>query len=175
MAILIHPETPADAAVIRSVISAAFVDQPAVADLVERIRASPHYEPELSLLAVLDGKPAGFVMISHAQLLGPEVSSDVLSLSPLGVHPDHQRQGVGTALVRAALSAADATGAGLVVLEGSPTYYGRLGFRYAGDFGISMRLPDWAPAEAAQVFPLSAYDPAVRGRLVYPPAFDGVT
>ena len=40
--------------------------------------------------------------------------------------------------------------------------------------GIHITLPDWAPPEAAQIMRLSAYDPAIRGRLVYPPAFDNL-
>jgi putative acetyltransferase len=91
------------------------------------------------------------------------------------VAPDHQRQGIGSALVRAALAAADRTDGTLVTLEGSPAYYGRLGFRYAADLGIRIRLPDWAPPEAAQVFPLTRYRAEVRGQLEYPPAFDVLT
>lgn len=49
-------------------------------------------------------------------------------------------------------------------------YYGRLGFRFAGDFGVHIDLPDWAPAGAAQVYPLSGYEPCFRGRVDYPPA-----
>jgi putative acetyltransferase len=59
----------------------------------------------------------------------------------------------------------------VVVLEGSPAYYPRFGFRRADELGITIDLPDWAPAEAAMVLPLSGYYPAVRGKLEYPPAF----
>ena len=68
-------------------------------------------------------------------------------------------------------------GMDLVLLEGSPDYYGRLGFEPAARHGIEMPLPDWAPREAAQVRRLGAYDPAdptLRGSVVYPAAFDGV-
>ena len=95
----------------------------------------------------------------------------MLTLSPLAVRPDVQRQGVGSALVVEALRRADATGAALVTLEGSPAYYPRFGFRDARTLGVTIDLPDWAPRDAGQVYLLSAYDPAVRGRLVYPPAF----
>jgi putative acetyltransferase len=68
------------------------------------------------------------------------------------------------------LQAADHCGAPLVVLEGSPHYYGRLGFRPAAAHGITIDLPERAPLEAAQVFLLSAYEPTVRGHVEYPPA-----
>ena len=62
----------------------------------------------------------------------------------------------------------------LVVLEGDPAYYGRLRFEYAVPHGIHISLPELASPEAAQIGRLTAYDPSIRGRLVYPPAFDGL-
>ncbi len=70
---------------------------------------------------------------------------------------------------------ADERGEPLVVLEGSPVYYGRLGFQRSAAYGIELPIPDWAPPEASQVLPLRNYDPSIRGRVVYPPAFDAAT
>lgn len=92
---------------------------------------------------------------------------DVLTLAPLAVAPGYERRGIGSALVRAGLTAADETGAGLVTLEGSPAYYGRLGFRFAPAFGIAIDMPEWAPPQAAQMYVLTAYDSTVRGKLEY--------
>jgi putative acetyltransferase len=182
--IVIEPERPADHAAVRAVVLAAFADQPSVAELVELIRASPEYVPELALVARVAGEVAGFVMVSHAELVDDSVVIDdsvlagdsgrrhrVLTLSPLAVAPALQGRGIGSALVPAALQAAERLGEPLVLLEGSPRYYPRFGFRDCREFGISIPLPDWAPPDAAMVFPLSAYDARVRGRLVYPPAF----
>ncbi len=63
----------------------------------------------------------------------------------------------------------------MVILEGSPTYYGRLGFEHSITYGVVIHLPDWAPPEAAQVVRLMAFDPedpTLRGTVVYPAAFD---
>jgi predicted N-acetyltransferase YhbS len=95
-------------------------------------------------------------------------------LSPVSVAPDAQRQGVGTALIRAAIDKADRRGEPLIVLEGDPRYYRRFGFRQARELGVVIRLPDWA-AEGAMVLPLSGYHASVRGEVAYPPAFDLVT
>jgi len=57
------------------------------------------------------------------------------------------------------------------VLEGSPKYYPRFGFRDCRELGIVIELPDWAPPEAGMAHPLPGYSPALRGRVVYPPAF----
>ena len=97
------------------------------------------------------------------------------SLSPLSVDPDHQRSGIGSALVRAVAAIVDSADEPMIVLEGNPRYYARLGFEHAVPWGVTMTLPDWAPAEAAQLLRLRRYDPDLRGHLVYPPAFDVVT
>ena len=172
MRIVLGPERPADHAAIRAVLLAAFTDQPIVAELVELIRASPEFVPELALVARVDGAVAGFVMLSHAELASDSGERHrVLTLSPLAVAPALQGRGIGSALVPAGLRAAEQLGEQLVVLEGSPRYYLRFGFRDCREFGIQMPLPDWAPPEAAMAFPLPAYDARLRGRLVYPAAF----
>ena len=171
----IRPETPADHAAIRVVVRAAFDTEPNVADLVDLIRASPEFVPELALVARHDGEIVGHLMLSHAELvddLGEH--RRILTLSPLAVAPTVQGRGIGSALVPAGLVAANTLGEGLVVLEGSPDYYGRFGFRDCRTMGIRIDLPDWAPREAGQACPLSAYDEDLRGRVVYPPAFAAV-
>jgi putative acetyltransferase len=171
--VTIEPERPDDHEAVARVVRAAFVDEPSVVRLVELIRASPQYLPQLSLVARRDGDVVGHVMISRAELVDDDarVTHDVLTLSPLAVDPSVQGQGVGSALVRAVLDGARARPEPLVTLEGSPRYYPRFGFRDCRDLGVTIALPDWAPPEAGQVFLLPAYTPSVRGRLVYPPAF----
>jgi putative acetyltransferase len=172
----IGPEAPEDCDAIAIVIRRAFQRQPAVADMVAAIRRSSRYRPALAFVAHCASELVGFVMLSGTDLVDRNgVRREVLTLTPLAVRPDHQRRGIGSALVSAALHAAERRGEPLVVLEGSPGYYGRLGFRFAGDHGITIDLPDWAPGEAAQVFFLQAYDPAVRGHVQYPPAIADVT
>jgi putative acetyltransferase len=169
---VVERERPADPAAIREVVRAAFADHQSVADLVDLIRASPEFVPELALVARVDGEVAGFVMLSHAELVEDSGERQrVLTLSPLAVAPAMQGRGIGSALVPAGLEEAARLGEQLVVLEGSPRYYPRFGFRDCRSFGIQINLPDWAPPEAGMVFPLPGYEPRMRGRLVYPPAF----
>ena len=166
----IEPETPGDAEAIRAVVAAAFAHHPEVAGMVEAIRASDRYRPELSLVARLDGEVVGHVMCSDLDLVDGDRRHRVVSLTPLSVAAAHERTGIGSALVRDVVARADAAGEPLVVLEGSPAYYGRLGFEPAVPYGVTIDLPTWAPPEAAQVRPLSAYRPDVRGHVEYPPA-----
>jgi len=170
----LRPETPADYAAVRDVVREAF-DQNVIADLVDRIRSSGNYVPELSFVAERDGKIVGHIMLSYVDLVGKRSARRVLTLSPVSVLPEEQGRGIGGSLIETAITEADKRGEPLVVLEGSPRYYPRFGFRPAKEFGISIHLPDWAPEEAAMVHPLTGYDSSVRGEVVYPPAFDLVT
>ncbi len=172
----IRPESPADHPAIRRVVASAF-DSPAEAELVDRIRASPGYQPSMALVAVFDGHIVGHVMVSNALLRNERGTRPIVMLSPLAVAPDRQRTGIGSALVHEVTAIADQRGEPLVILEGDPGYYSQLGFEHSRRYGIEIHLPDWAPAEAAQVRLLSAYDPddpALRGEVIYPAAFDGL-
>ena len=169
--VIIRAERVDDRDAIAEVVAAAF-GSAAEARLVDAIRSSDRYLPDLSLVADRDGQIVGHVMISHVGLVDRSLERRIASLSPLAVTPSLHGRGIGSALVREAVARADQRGEPLVVLEGSPDYYGRFGFEHSVRHGIHITLPSWAPPEAAQVIKLGAYDPALRGRVVYPAAFD---
>ena len=168
---LIRPEAPAEFAAIARVVTEAF-DSPIEARLVEAIRATPEYLPELALVAEVDGEVVGHTMISRATVRDGERVHGVCNLSPLAVAPRLHRLGVGSALVREVTRRADEQGFPLVVLEGDPRYYSRFGFEHAAPLGIRIKLPSWAPSAAGQVLRLRAYDAGTRGEVVYSSAFD---
>jgi putative acetyltransferase len=163
----IRLERPEDFEQIDAVVGAAFGGRVEV-ELVCLIRASEHYLPELAFVATDDnGNVVGHTMLSYTELEG---SRNVLQLSPIAVAPARQRQGVGSALVRHALAAADQRGEPLVVLVGDPRYYGRFGFRPSSEVGV---LPPVNELDAPwQVATLSAHNESVRGRIRLPRAFD---
>jgi putative acetyltransferase len=170
----IRAERPDDQRAIFAVVEAAF-DSAIEARLVDLIRESANFEPELSLVAEIDGRIVGHVMVSRVALHDVASQHRICSLAPLAVAPDFQGRGVGSALVRAVAAKVDERGEPLIVLEGSPAYYGRFGFESSVAHGIRITLPEWAPPEAAQVLRLRNYDSAVRGLVVYPPAFDVIS
>ena len=170
----IRAEGPADHDAITSVVAAAF-GSAAEARLVERIRASDGYRAPLALVAELDGAVVGHVMVSTAELHTPDGVRSLAMLSPLAVAPDHQSHGIGGELVRTVCRRAGETGEAVVVLEGSPAYYGRFGFEPSSTYGIELPIPDWAPREASQVLWLGDVDPTMTGRVVYSSAFDEVS
>jgi putative acetyltransferase len=167
----IRPERADDAPEIAALVEAAF-GQPSEARLVELLRASPCFIPELSLVAEVDGRVVGHVMITTAWLDDDGQQRPVANLAPLAVEPTHQRAGVGSALMRAVIAEAEARGEPLIVLQGHPDYYPRFEFEWSVPLGIHFDLPDWAPSEAGQVLRLGSYDASIRGKVVYPSAFD---
>ena len=160
---------PGDADAVLQVIRAAFGaggaghgDQ--VADLWAEVRASGHLLAER--VAVVEGEVVGHVGLSHCWLDARRELVDLCVLSPLSTRPDHERRGIGSALVVVAVDAARATGRPAVCLEGSPTFYSARGFEPAADHGIeapSVRVPP----PAFQVVPF-ALEEWMTGRVVYP-------
>jgi putative acetyltransferase len=125
--------------------------------------------PQLSLVAIRDGSPVGHVLGSRATV----GAHSVVALGPVGVLPEHQRAGIGLAMMHAVLAAADAMGVALIALLGSTRYYSRFGFVSAAQLGIV--APDRAWGQHFQVRTLAAYDPQITGSFRYAPAFDSVS
>jgi putative acetyltransferase len=121
-----------------------------------------------SFVADADGEVVGHVFDVTIGIEGN--ARQFLQLSPLGVLPEHQRQGHGGCLVRAALDAARAGGEPLLFVEGNPKYYARFGFVRADELGLlppPEALYDWA-------FQVAVLDDAAelpQGRAVYPEPF----
>lgn len=136
--------------------------------LVTELREARLEVPSLSFVSVAGGRVVGNVMNSWVGVEGSDVR--LLQLSPLGVHPDFQRQGHGAALVRASLEGARALGEPLLLVEGNPRYYGRFGFVRADELGLlppPEALYDWA----FQVAVLDESAELPQGRVVYPEPF----
>ncbi|AFY67602.1 GNAT family N-acetyltransferase [Geitlerinema sp. PCC 7407] len=166
----IRPETPEDYAAIAAVVTAAFgrADE---ARLIDRIRESDRYRPELALVAVDGDAIVGHVLLSGIDLVGAE-TWPVLGLAPLAVHPDHQRQGIGSALTQGAIAAAEAQAAPLIVVLGHADFYSRFGFEISTDHGIESPFP--VPPEVFRIQRLTHYRDEYRGLVQYPAAFQGL-
>ena len=167
--VTVRPEEPGDQDAVRAVVGAAFGgDQ--VPDLLDDLRGSPAWL-DLSFVAEVDGEVVGHVCYTRAWVdspAGPVV--EVLVLSPLSVVPSRQRCGIGRQLVTETLEQLKGRAEPLVLLEGSPDYYGALGFVPAGELGFT-RPSVHIPEPAFQAWPLAAYDDTLSGALVYPDAF----
>ncbi|WP_349657671.1 N-acetyltransferase [Xanthomonas sp. 10-10] len=167
MAVLIREASDGDAAAIEVLTMVAFMraehsrhdEQHVIAALREDDALA------LSLVADHDGYVVGHLAVSPVSLSdGSSGSSGWFALGPLAVGPGHQRQGLGTRLVHAALATLRERGAAGCVVFGEPGFFRRFGF--AVEPGLS--VPD-APVSELQalafgdrLLPLAdvAYHPA---------------
>ncbi|MDT0542469.1 MULTISPECIES: N-acetyltransferase [Streptomyces] len=167
----LREERPDDKEAVRSLHLEAFGDHGSVvAELTDALRAALTPDRGLSLVAEQAGQVVGHVMFTPSLLDAPRRLVDVQVLSPLAVTPGHQRQGVGSALVRSGVEILSKRAVPLVFLEGDPAYYPRFGFAPGGELGFrkpSLRIPD----AAFQVLKLPAYEAWMTGTLVYSELF----
>lgn len=139
--------------------------------LVERLRKSESFIPELSLIAETeDGRIAGYVLLTKVDIVSGNDSTPSLGVAPLAVLPEYQRQGVGGQLLTEAHKLASALGYGSAVLLGHKDYYPKFGYKRASAYGIE--FPFDAPDEccmAVELIPGALSD--VRGTVHYPAVF----
>lgn len=110
--------------------------------LVEEIRDSPYYIPELSFVAQWDGKVVGHFLFSKFPLSptkkgghgGPD--SDIVMLAPVSVHADYLRRGIGTAMLHLGIEQVKKCGYRGITVEGNYRFYNKLGFRTSSEYGI---------------------------------------
>lgn len=166
---IVRREGPEDRAAVHALHVAAFgrpgAPEVPEARLVELLRAAGDTVPELSFVALSGDAVVGHVTCSRATV--DDAAS--LGLGPLGVLPDAQRRGVGSALMHTVLGAADALGAPVVVLLGDPAYYGRFGFVPAERVGIRSPEPRWGPYFQARR--LTSWEGRPTGTFRYADAF----
>lgn len=125
----IRPEQFADIAAIHALTAAAFQHAEHSAGTEQFIVAALREAGALniSLVAELEQRIVGHVAVSPVSI--GDGSPDWFGLGPLSVLPDRQRQGIGSALLRAALQSLRERGAAGCVLLGEPAFYSRFGFR----------------------------------------------
>src|SRR3954470_23478929 len=148
--IVVRPKTEADVPEIDAVLAAAFGGEQ-VPRLVHALRAGTAAADRVELVAQEAGGVVGHVLLTPIPLeTAPGATTTLACLSPLGVRPDAQGKGIGTALVHAALAEAERRGEAAVVLEGDPAYYRRFGFVPASRHGLR-RPSERTPEHAFQV------------------------
>jgi putative acetyltransferase len=177
----VRVERDGDDAAVAAIHTAAF-GRPEEARLVARLREQA--QPYLALVADLDGRPVGHVVFSPVTIRDAVPAPLAIGLGPLAVLPEHQRHGIGGALVLAGLAACVEAGLDVVFVLGHPSYYPRFGFRPAAPHGLYFR-PAHAPAldakrqaELDAAFMVAELVPGAlggaTGRVEYHPAFDEV-
>ncbi|WP_137176562.1 GNAT family N-acetyltransferase [Roseomonas sp. AR75] len=117
----IRATLPADTRAIDALYASAFPTE----DLRPLVRALSETGVP-SLVALHAGDVAGHAVFTPCTV--GEGTAPAALLGPLAVAPGLQRQGIGSALIRAGLARLRAQAVPLVLVLGDPAYYGRFGF-----------------------------------------------
>ncbi len=166
--IIVRAETPEDVRAIDVVNLSAFEGE-AEAQLVGEVRGSSYFVPDLSLVAELNGRIVGHVLLSRMVLKRAAAGIEILALGPMSVVPSQSHRGIGSELIQAAVARAKPLGYGAIVVAGHPEYYQRFGFRPASEWQVSCNLT--LPEDALSAMELKSGVLAGGGQVEYPAVF----
>lgn len=138
--------------------------------LVDRLRASEAFIPELSLVAELNNKIVGHIILTKIKIKNDQKTFESLALAPVSVLPKYQGNGIGGLLIKTAHKIAKMLNYSSIVLLGHEHYYPRFGYQQASSFRIN--LPFDVPKENCMAIELieNGLD-GVSGTVEYPKAF----
>jgi putative acetyltransferase len=129
----IRAEKAEDISAVHKVNAAAFGREDE-ANLVDRLRGAAS---TISFVAVELEQVVGHIFYSPVKIEGESAHNlFVLGLAPVAVLSEHQRQGIGSALIRQSLKECVCFGCKAVVVLGHPEYYPKFGFVPAREIGL---------------------------------------
>ncbi len=147
--ITIRPEEHKDYKSIVSLILRSFQEGTDYSDgtdiiaLVEEIRDSEYYIPELSFVAELNDTIVGHFLFSRFPLSpakegghGDAANTEIVMLAPVSVHADYFRQGIGTAMLTMGIEKVKEMGFKGITVEGNYKFYNQVGFRTSSEYNI---------------------------------------
>ncbi|NIO00709.1 MAG: GNAT family N-acetyltransferase [Candidatus Latescibacteria bacterium] len=131
--IVIREEHAQDTKAIREVNVRAF-GQSTEADIVDKLRKNCN--DLLSLVAVINDRIVGHILFSEARIECENRTVQGMALAPMAVLPEHQRQGIGSELIKVGIDKLSNSNCPFVIVLGHPEYYPRFGFEPASRHGI---------------------------------------
>lgn len=138
--------------------------------LVERLRKSKAFIPQLSIIAELEDKIVGHILLTKLKINDSDKVNETLALAPVTVIPEHQRKGIGGKLIVHAHQKAKELGYKSIILIGHENYYPKFGYRKASEFKIELPFP--APDENCMAIELVKDGlKTVQGMVEYPKEF----
>lgn len=147
--ITIRPETHRDYKDIISMILRSFSEGTDYSNgtdiiaLIEEIRDSQYYIPELSFVAELDGQIVGHFLFSRFPLSSAptggyidQAEKTIVMLAPVAVHADYFHQGIGSTMITMGIERVKQMGFKGITVEGDYHFYHRVGFQTSSKFHI---------------------------------------
>lgn len=141
------------------------------ARLVDRLRLSNNFIPQLSIVASVDGKVVGHILFTEIFISDEKKETRTLALAPMAVLPEFQNKGIGQQLVLHGFEEAKKLGFKSVLVLGNGNYYSQFGFipttkwqivpplNFPKDAFMGLELEDGSLSE-------------VKGHVKYPHEFD---
>ena len=174
MKINIRTETEKDYNAIFDLIKQAFETEPhsdhSEQFLVERLRKSDAFIPELSLVAEYENQVVGFILLTKIYIKNETQVFEALALAPVAVLPAFQGKSIGRQLIKYAHEKAKILGFKIIILVGHEHYYPRFGYELTSKYDI--RLPFEVPKPNAMVLALETNAlNNVNGMVEYATAF----
>ena len=134
-------------------------------DLVVALRKSENFIPELSLVALKNNKIVGYILFTKVKI----GQYEELTLAPLGVLPEEQRQGEGSRLIEEGHRIAKKLGYHYSIVLGSEQYYTKFGYVPAIKYGI--KAPFDVPDENFMAIKLNNSPSEIKGVVEYAKEF----
>lgn len=140
--------------------------------IVHRMRRSAAVIEELNYVCEdTSGLICGHIFYTHTKIVAENgIVYPVISFGPISVHPDHQKHGIGSALICMTMKKAAEMQYSGVLITGNPKYYHRFGFQDAAAYGIVAEDGSSFPELMAYELEEHRLDP-VHGRLFFCPEF----
>ena len=161
---IIRKEKNTDSEAITKVTIAAFENHPISRQtehfIINALRSAAALT--ISLIAELDGQIVGHIAFSPIAI--SDGTTDWYGMGPVSVLPDHQKQGIGKALINEGLSLLKDMGSQGCALVGPPEYYKKFGFR-----NYSEMIHEGIPQEVFLVLPFNKKMP--KGIVTFHEAF----
>lgn len=134
-------------------------------NLVNRLRNSHAFVPQLSLVAEYHGEIVGHILFTEAEING----TTQLVVAPLSVVPTQQNQGIGGTLMAEGHRIAKELGYEFSILVGHAQYYPRFGYVPASQFGIKTTFE--VKDENFMALNLQGKDTKLNGTVGFAPEF----
>ncbi|KAF9432923.1 hypothetical protein BGZ76_010130 [Entomortierella beljakovae] len=163
----IREETPSDLDSIHRLTKAAFATEEYQAKehiIIDKLREAGDLTLSLVAKSTSNGEIIGHVAFSPVTI--ENGLKNWYGLGPIAVSPNHQRSGIGSALIKEGLAKlVETNGASGCVVVGSPKYYGKFGFKSG-----TVQFQD-VPEQYVMSLNLQSLDEIPKGQVTYRPAF----
>ena len=138
--------------------------------LIDSLRKSSSFIPDLSLVAEFKNRIVGHILLSKVTLKKGTASEDILALAPMAVVPSQSHRGIGSELVTASIDVAKKYNFGAIVVIGHPEFYQRFEFKPASTWNLHCNLP--VPTEIISALELKPGCLGNDAHVIFPSHFD---